>query len=134
MTKEKWNCIFFFATPRYCLECTRYQFISQKFSWGLRSPQPHQGLLPWTPLGRCPRHRRYEQPIFKTYETQVRWKKILEACGSLWTWNQNHSQVVIALRRYRGKPSPSSSTDISMLDLNIEPELVKDWKFYVFIL
>ena len=28
--------------------------------------------------------------------------------------------TVIALRDYRGKPSPSSSTEISELDLNIE--------------
>ena len=29
--------------------------------------------------------------------------------------------TVIALRGYRGKPLPSSSTEISELDLNIEP-------------
>ena len=29
--------------------------------------------------------------------------------------------TVIALRGYRGKPSPSSSTEINELDLNIEP-------------
>ena len=30
--------------------------------------------------------------------------------------------MVIALRGYRGKPSPSSSTEISDLNLNIEPK------------
>ena len=30
--------------------------------------------------------------------------------------------TVIALRGYRGKPSPSSSAEISDLDLNIEPK------------
>ena len=30
--------------------------------------------------------------------------------------------TVVALQGYRGKPSPSSSTEISDLDLNIEPK------------
>ena len=47
--------------------------------------------------------------------------------------------TVIALRGYRGKPSPSSSTEISALDLIIEPKrnflpLNFTFKFHIYII
>ena len=40
--------------------------------------------------------------------------------------------TVIALRGYRGKQSPSSSTEISELDLNIDPIPKRTYKLYTF--
>ena len=40
---------------------------------------------------------------------------------ALWLSHCGYRTAVIALRGYRSRPSPSSSTEISEIDLNIEP-------------